>query len=423
MLLRFGVSNHLSIRDYQELSFVTSSLKDRREGLIDCEAAPNGSILPAVVIYGPNASGKSNFVDAIGAMRSMVLWSQTRGEPDGGVPPRRPFRLDSVSSNKSSRFDIDFVVDDVRHHYGFETSAKVFETEWLYAFPKSHQRTLFERDRGKFRFGRGLRGQNNSIAGLTRPNSLYLSAAAQNGHEYLSKIYRFFRSILGVQDIDVPGTAASAQMSEEGGVDQRVIDFLKKINTGVTGYRRRETEISEEERAVHQEFIAMVKRISGNRGDIGMDDDDKRVTFELAHRGRNDGDFFLELEQESAGTRRLLIVLGSACRALDGGQALCVDELDASLHTQASEAVLELFCIREKNPKGAQLIATTHDTNLMESPMLRRDQVWFTEKDPEGATQLYPLTDIRSRKGDNIQKGYLQGRYGAVPLTGISLNS
>ena len=217
--------------------------------------------------------------------------------------------------------------------------------------------------------------------------------------------------------------AASAQMSEAGGVDQRVIDFLKKINTGVTGYRRRETEISEEERTVHREFIAMVKRIAGNRGDIEMDDDYKQVTFELAHRGRNDGDFFLELEQESAGTRRLLIVLGSACQALDGGQALCVDELDASLHTQASEAVLELFCIREKNPKGAQLIATTHDTNLMESPMLRRDQVWFTEKDPEGATQLYPLTDIRSRKGDNIQKGYLQGRYGAVPLTGISLNS
>ena len=110
MLLRFGVSNHLSIRDYQELSFATSSLKDRREGLINSEVAPNGSVLPAVVIYGPNASGKSNIVDAVGAMRSMVLWSQTRGEPDGGVPPRRPFRLDSICSSKPSRFDIDFVV-------------------------------------------------------------------------------------------------------------------------------------------------------------------------------------------------------------------------------------------------------------------------------------------------------------------------
>ena len=420
MLLRFGVSNHLSIRDYQELSFTTSSLKDRREGLIDCEVAPNGSILPAVVIYGPNASGKSNFVDAIGAMRSMVLWSQTRGEPDGGVPPRRPFRLDSVSSKTSSRFDIDFVIDGVRHHYGFETSSRVFETEWLYVFPKSHQRTLFERNRGKFHFGRGLRGQNNSIAGLTRPNSLYLSAAAQNGHEYLSKVFVFFRSILGMQNIDIPGVDASAQMTEKGGPDSRVIGFLREINTGVTGYRPTETELSEEDRAFRQALVTAFKKIAGARANIEMDDNDKQVTFELAHSGRNGEEFYIELEKESAGTRRLLIVLGLAYQALDEGRSLCVDELDASLHTQASEAVLKLFCSSESNPKGAQLIATTHDTNLLKSLVLRRDQVWFTEKDAEGATQLYPLTDIRTRKSDDLRRGYLEGRYGAVPLTGAS---
>ena len=95
---------------------------------------------------------------------------------------------------------------------------------------------------------------------------------------------------------------------------------------------------------------------------------------------------------------------------------MCIDELDASLHTQASEEVLKLFCSRETNPKGAQLIATTHDTNLLQSPVLRRDQVWLAEKDTEGATRLYPLTDYRTRKGDNIERGYLQGRYGAVPF-------
>ena len=128
------------------------------------------------------------------------------------------------------------------------------------------------------------------------------------------------------------------------------------------------------------------------------------------------------MERESAGTRRLLIVLGLAYQALDGGLTLCVDELDASLHTQASEAVLQLFCSQESNPKGAQLIATTHDANLLKSSVLRRDQIWFTEKDSEGATHLYPLTDIRTRKGDDIRRGYLQGRYGAVPLTEVPLN-
>ena len=126
---------------------------------------------------------------------------------------------------------------------------------------------------------------------------------------------------------------------------------------------------------------------------------------------------YLELGMESAGTLRLLMVLSLVYRALDDGTPVVIDELDASLHTLASEAVVQLFCSKETNPKGAQLIATTHDTNLLASQMLRRDQVWFTEKDAYGATLLFPLTEIRTRSGDNFEKGYLQGRYGAVPLT------
>ena len=411
MLLRFSVSNHLSIRDPQELFFVASSLKDERAGLIECAAAPNGSLLPAVVIYGPNASGKSNLIEAIHTMRWMVLTSQTKGEPGGGVP-RHPFKLDPASSQLPSRFDIDFVVDGVRHHYGFKASSTAFEAEWLYAFPKSQRRMLFEREGDTFNFGRGLRGQNNSIARLTRPNSLYLSAAAQNSHEQLSKIFGFFRSMLGLRGVSVPSEKASEQLTKQG-MDSRVIDFLKKINTGVFDYRRKEIEFSEEVRAASQEISAVVKRLGGK---IEMDVGDKRVTIELAHHGRDGEPVYLELERESAGTRRLLIVLDLAYKALDQGRPLCVDEFDASLHTQASEEVLKLFCSPETNPKGAQLIATTHDTNLLQSPVLRRDQVWFTEKNADGATQLYPLTDIRTRKGDNIKRGYLQGRYGAVPI-------
>ena len=417
MLLRFGVSNHRSIRDYQELTFATSSLKDHLEGLIDCEAVPNGSILPAVVIYGPNASGKSNLIDAIGAMRLMVLRSQTRWEPSGGVPLCDAFKLDPESSVASTRFDIDFIVEDVRHHYGFATTASRFEAEWLYSFPKSYQRMLFEREGDDFHFGRALKGQNSNIAKLTRPNSLYLSAAAQNGHQHLSKIFDFLGSIAGVQDIDVSGLTASTRMADRGELDDRVIDFLSLIKTGVQGYRSKETEPSEEERAFRQAFASAYRRITGAQAEIDLDSDDKEVTFELAHSGRDGSNFYLELENESAGTRRLLVVLGLAYRALDEGRVLCVDELDASLHTQASEAVLKLFCSRESNPKGAQLIATTHDTNLLESPVLRRDQVWFTDKDSQGASQIYPLTDIRTRKGDDIGKGYLQGRFGAIPFS------
>ena len=122
-----------------------------------------------------------------------------------------------------------------------------------------------------------------------------------------------------------------------------------------------------------------------------------------------------DLDFESAGTRRLLIILGQTFRAIDEGLPIFIDELDASLHTYASEAILRLFCSPEVNQNGAQLIATTHDTNLMKSNVLRRDQLWFADKDIEGGTEIFPLTDIRTRKGDNVELGYLQGRYGAVP--------
>ena len=408
MLLRFGVSNHLSIRDSQELSLSASSLRERQEEkLIPCAAVPTRHVLPSVVIYGANASGKSNLIDAIYTMREMVLVSQTQWKPDGGVP-RYPFKLDEDSPRLPTRFDIDFLIDGVRHHYGFEVSDTSFEAEWLYAFPKSYRQTLFERTGDEFHFGRGLRGQNRVIASLTRPNSLFVSAATQNDHEQLSEVFGYFRSLHGVRNIAVPGAAISSRLAKEE-LDSRVIGFLEKIDTGVFDYRQRESEPPEEIQGNPRELYALLAKRTG-------EESPKQFTIELGHRGRGNEPFYLELKRESAGTRRLLVVLVFAFRALDEGAPLFIDELDASLHTRAAEAVLKLFCSRETNPKGAQLIATTHDTNLLDSSLLRRDEVWFTEKDPEGATQLYPLIDIRTRKGDNIEKGYLQGRYGAVPF-------
>ncbi len=412
MLLRFGVSNHLSIRERQELSLVASTLKDRDEGLIDC-APMNGSTVPAIVIYGANASGKSNLLAAMRSMRSMILLSHAKGKPGGGVL-RQPFRLDPVFSRKPSRFDIDFVIDGVRHHYGFEASDSAFVSEWLYVFPKSHRRTLFERVGNEFSFGRSLRGRNQIIASLTRTNSLFLSAAAQNSHEQLSRVYGYFGSIKGFQEIDISAPVVSEELAEQE-VDARVIDFLKNVGAGIIGYRRKATELSEKEQRLRREIPAIFRELVDPSIEPETDVEGKQVSIEFAHRGRGGKQVYFDLDRESAGTRRLLIVLDLAFRALDQGVPLFIDELDASLHTHACEEVLRLFCSRENNPNGAQLVATTHDTNLMNSPVLRRDQLWFIQKDAEGATEFFPLTDIRTRKGDNIEKGYLQGRYGAVP--------
>ena len=414
MLLRFGVSNHLSIRDYQELSLSASSLKGREAGLIECDVSPSGTLLPAAVIYGANASGKSNIIDAINTLQEMVLLSQTQWKPDGGVP-RHPFRLDEDSPRSASRFDIDFLIDGVRHHYGFEASDSTFEAEWLYAFPKSHRQTLFERTGNEFHFGRGLKGQNRVIANLTRPNSLFVSAAAQNDHEQLSEVFRYFASLRVFSGIDISSTEVSARLAVEK-LDNQVISFLEQIDTGIIDYQQKKFDLSEKMQEFQQDFLALIDKRIGIELPAIKEIVDKRTTIELGHRGFGNEPFYLEFERESAGTRRLLIVLNLVFHTLNKGAPLFIDELTASLHTQAAEAVLKLFCSKETNPKGAQLIATTHDTNLLASSLLRRDEVWFTEKDIEGATRLYPLTDIRTRKGDNIEKGYLQGRYGGVPF-------
>lgn len=414
MLLRFGVANHLSISDPQELSFVATKLKDPDDGLIACDPAPSGFVLPAVLVYGANASGKSNLVDAIATMRSMILLSHTKGDPLGPVP-RRPFMLDPARIQQLSRFDIDFIVDGVRYHYGFESSDTAFVSEWLYAFPRSYRRTLFERSGDKFRFGRGLSGQNSSIARLTRSNSLYLSAAAQNDHEQLSKIFDFFSKTRTVRDLAIPGAMVAAQLEDED-LDRRVIDLLQSLGTGVVGYRRLESELPKGVRTLQQEISTVLQRMMNAPASMKLDLDAKQISLELAHLGRDGRQIYLDLDQEGAGTRRLLVLLDQAFRALDSGVPLYVDELESSLHTHAGEAVLQLFCSPETNPKGAQLLATTHDTNLMMSSKLRRDQVWFVDKDSGGATQIRPLTDIRTRKTDDLEKAYLQGRYGAVPF-------
>jgi predicted ATPase len=217
------------------------------------------------------------------------------------------------------------------------------------------------------------------------------------------------------RNISVPGAVVSMQFAEQG-MDKRVIDFLSKVGTGVVDFHRTESEIPDNLRSFQKAFADLIKKHFEE--DSEPPEWRKHFSVELAHRSRDGIKVFFDLEDESAGTLRLLMLVAAAYTALDEGSLLLIDGLDASLHTQACEAVLALFSSAQANRKGAQLIATTHDTNLLRSRFLRRDQIWFTEKDFEGATHLYPLTDFRTRTGDNVEKGYLQGRYGAIPFSG-----
>lgn len=416
MLLRFGVTNLRSIRDRQELSLVASSLRDNPEGLIDTPI-PGVRVVPAVLIYGANASGKSNVVRALGWMRDLVLRSHSHGRPEGGMG-RQSFRLDPACAAAPTAIDVDFIQDGVRYQYKFEARDQEFATESLFALPNNRRQLLFERKGNSFEFGRSLKGKTRTIQGLTRPNSLYLSAAVQNGHEELTAVGAFFRDLDVSPDPQEPSTLINwpLDLDIRRGLDQRVVDLLGHVGTGVIGHRIVELEIQGKHAEVLTGSSDILKMIASTVDTAALNAN--RRLLQLVHQDSTGKRQFFNLADESEGTRRLLLMLAAMFPALERGAAMVIDEFDASLHTKACETLLALFASRRTNPGGAQLIATTHDTNLLHSKLLRRDQIWFTEKDPAGATTLYPLTDIRTRQHDNIARGYLQGRYGAIPFAG-----
>ena len=415
MLLRFGVSNYLSIKDRQELSLVASALKDDESGLITPPAKVKERVLPAAVIYGANASGKSNVVKAFEFMRHFALYSHSRGEP-GKPTGVTPFALDPECAGKASEFDIDFIAAGQRFAYSFSVTSEVVETEELVAYPHTRPQLWFTRKGQEFTFGKSLTGRNRVIADLVRPNSLFLSAAAQNDHEMVKAVVEFFSDMSFGENL-VPGLEIAFLYSRHELVDARVIDFLGRIGTGIVGqrlvpYLSREMALT----------ISRMTHESRRRSSFESTQNDATIKpamiLELAHEDRIGNHVYLAAQFESTGTQRLLILMEDVYRSLDAGTPLIIDELDASLHSKACEALVALFASPKTNPRGAQLIATTHGTHLMRTPLLRRDQIWLTKKDREGATELYALSEFRTRPTDNLERAYMQGRFGATPFTG-----
>ncbi len=417
MLLRYGVSNFQSIRSYQELSLVASSLKDEGPDLLHSEGRRE-VVLPVVMIYGANASGKTSVLRALQRMTALVRDSHSGGRPTAKVR-RSPFALDPKAAEEPTQFDCDFVIDAVRYHYGFKANDDEFLEEWLYAFVSGYRQTWFYREKGEsITFGKNLKGRNKLIEDITRRNSLFLSVAAQNAHPQLTSIYEYLAERLvfrmAANDRSVVRRMATA------GLDSRVIRFLQFADTGVVSAK---VEVEERERvpvpsdlwrrvirgdpdAPQEEFVQLTLPM------------DPPVRLTLGHSSPTGEPVYLDLSQESRGTVRLLELVSDALRVIDSGGVLIVDELDGSLHTLLARELISLFAKSDVNSTGGQLIASTHDTNILCSEYLRRDQVWFTEKNSSGETHLFPLTEIRTRNTDNLEKGYLQGRFGAIPYLG-----
>ncbi|HDN25560.1 MAG TPA: ATP-binding protein [Thioploca sp.] len=409
MLLRFGVSNYRSISDYQEVLLAASSLKEHQAQVISVKGL-EAKILPAIGIYGANASGKSNVLQAFAFMRRLLLKSHANGSATGGIA-RTPFQLDPEVLKQPSHFDCDVLIDNVRYHYGFVIDDDRVREEWLYAYPSKHRQVWFHRQYNEeptFYFGKCLKGKNKTIKALTRDNSLFLSAAAQNNHQQLSKIYRYFEEHYFFR-LNAEHSFEHFETSylDNGMMKTQIIEFLKGADTGIIDARIEKREI-----AVTDKSIIETIRTALEKGSSEIN------TLRFGHQSIGGKEIFLKLGDESRGTLQLLTLLGPLFEALDHSKVIFIDELDTSMHSLLSLQLLKLLNSPISNKGGAQLIFTTHDTNLFDGTVLRRDQIWFTEKDKKGATHLYPLTDIRTRPTDNFETGYLQGHFGGIPFLG-----
>lgn len=409
MLLDFRLRNFRSIRDEQGLNLIASSdreLADTHLAATGLKAAPRA--VRSAVIYGPNASGKSTVLRGLDYLRSVVAESATVIQP-GQTYNVQPFRLDAASTDQPTEFEITFLLDGVRHQYAFAMTAQRFVRESLLVYRSSKPTQLFSRqwtdgDAYDYEFSAYLSGPRKLWQDSTRSNALFLSTAAQLNSEVLGPVFQWIvRSFMFLPaGAAFPPEITTALLTTEEG-QLAVREFLSGADISIANVR-----------AVSHKGVR-AQWVMGATG-LQASQEEHEVLLPVFEHTTSQGSATFEFHDESEGTQRLFGLIAPVLDCLREGRVLVVDELDGSLHTLLVRRLVTMFHTPALNPNGAQLIFTTHDTSLLDPHLFRRDQIWFTEKDADQATRVYPLTDFSPRKQEALERGYLSGRYGAVPF-------
>jgi uncharacterized protein len=419
MLLAFRATNARSFLEPVSLSLEATRLSEK-EVVREIAWRSGGrplSVLPAAGIFGANASGKSNLLKAMHDMRNLVLSSFRQGRPGGRIQVRN-FLLGGDRKMEPTSYEVDLVLDEVRHEYGFRLDSERVLEEWAYSFPRGRSNLLFHRHENDVRLGAGAKAKGRATVDILRPNALFISTAAAAEHPTLSPIYEWFRrNLLSADMASRPVRQGfTAEALEYEPYKDRVLSLLREADLGITGAIRQEIDPEVRNRLAHERDALEGGEDPSEPSEAAMKFEDFEVR--LKHQCVA-GDIELPASDESLGTLIWFGMAGPVIDALANGLVLLADELDASLHPNLVDVLVRLFQSKESNPLGAQLIFNSHDVTLMgdtNQHTLGRDQIWFTEKDNEGATRLYPLTDLAPRKGEAVGRRYLAGRYGATPI-------
>ena len=422
MLVEFSVGNYRSFHAPVTLSMQAAKLRssDKRLDEHNVFQADRLSLLRSAAIYGANASGKSNLIQAMGFMRRFVLQSSREsqaGEPTGV----ERFRLSTATRGEPSCFQIIFRLNDRRYRYGFEIDEEQVRAEWLYHTGQRETR-LFIREGAQydissvFKMGRGLTER-------TRSNALFLSVAAQFNVQLAMALLEWFRQgfniISGLDDTAYAGFTLRRFDTDES-FRQRVLAFVREADLGIADIHVERLPLAEA--PIPEEVQYLLARLVRDQGRSGEELLVRRpkTTHQVfnSEQGVAGWETFDMKKQESQGTQKIFNLSGPLLYTLEGGKLLVIDEMEARLHPFITRAVIQLFNSPQTNPRNAQLVFATHDTSLLSHRFFRRDQIWFTEKNQYGATDMYSLAELQVRNDASFDKDYIAGKYGAIPFIG-----
>lgn len=417
MLLEFSVENFFSIKEKQTLSmFASRADKSQADNLIISDIVSD-ALLRSAVVYGANASGKTNLLLAINTMRSLVV-NNNELQPGDLIKLAVPFKFEPNWANRPSKFEISFIHQDIKYTYGFSVDQQKVQEEYLFYYPNKRKALIFRREGDKYKFTRDKEEQN-TLAGRTISNHLYLSSSAGWNYKETSPVFEWFKRYLIIRGMTESNPEWLQYTAKKLLNNDNSSNYIKKlIQQADLGIDRLKVVLRQIDR------VELPEDMPDDLKDLL----DKQEVFSVNCRHRIEDDlcqvseYYLPLSQESKGTVRMMELAGYWLETLQNGYVLIVDELDNSLHPQLMRFLVQLFHDPTQNKKNAQLIFSTHDTHLLRLDFFRRDQIWFTEKDSQSfQTELYSLFDIKARNDENIARGYLTGRYGAMPNLGSGI--
>lgn len=424
MLIEFRFKNYRSFRDEAVLSMEATGLGTFKNSLISYNRI---KLLPGAAIYGKNGGGKSNVIRAFWLAVQFIKNAQ-RTQHEKAAIPVIPFALNDYSASEPTEFEFIYTLDDIRYWYSFSATREKIFTESLYHAPKGQKALVFSREGQTFSFTED-KSRRKLISEAVAENQLYFSVACTMNDAACSRAMRWFREMVFFSRdySDIPRQLLD--YSNDTNMLRAISDYAKAADLGIEDmqFEINSQEVDDEAalpdnlpegmKAALVQFLHTLSETSNNsevRLKMG------EVTATSKHKGRNKNGasqlYPLELEDESDGTRKLMSIAPAIESVLARGGILLVDEIERELHPMLVDFVVSKFQSKRTNPYGAQIIFTTHNTELLNMELLRKDQLYFVDKDQEdGASELYSISEFATRTTDNIRKGYLLGKYGATP--------